>query len=184
MEGGRGMNLKALCAAGVIISMISPVGHTAFANSDAVSSHENKVFSTTSQAISTTGTSIFVDKTPSVSKKPDKEKPVFSAKAKSRLEKPVEYETGQLVTLPDGNNFYREGYRFVGWNTDPKAESGFFEIVMEKDTVLYAVWIKEKSNSTTESSLQYKETVFEESNSQYSHTGSATTESALSSIAY
>jgi len=166
-----------------MMSMLLPFGHTAFANSDVLSLQDGNGFSTTEQAISTTGSAIVLDKSPTGSKKP-----VFSANAKSELEKPIEYETGQLVTLPDGSNFYREGYRFVGWNTDPDADSGFFEIVMKDDTVLYAIWVKDIGKSTTESSLIYKEqkpSIVTESSLQYEHNnGSVSTEKVLSTIAY
>ena len=136
------MTKKKLLAAGLIITMMLPVGNTALANNNsACSSTETeicesfKLDSTTGSSIScesfksdsTTGSSISMDKKPGVSKEPEKNKPLFSAKAKSELEKPVQYETGEVVQLPDGSNFYREGYRFIGWNTEPDAEKGFFD---------------------------------------------------------
>ena len=77
--------------------------------------------------------------------------PTFSESAKKALETPVSYEIGQLVTLPDGSNLYREGYIFVGWNTDPAATEGFFEIVMQENTVLYAIWLPEKDSAPSAS---------------------------------
>ena len=149
------MKLKALCATGVIISMLVPFGSMAFANDDVISPLEKKNFSTESQAISTTDTAIFAENMPQISATSHTEKPIFSVKAKTELEKPARYIPGECVILPDGKNFYREGYRFIGWNTDPSADFGFFEIVMEEDTVLYAIWEKEKLESTTESSMKF-----------------------------
>ena len=170
------MTRKKLFAAGLIITMMLPVGNTALANDASDYFLSKAEISESFKQDATTGSIIVVDKKPSVSKEPVDKKPLFSAKAKSELEKPVEYETGQLVTLPDGNNFYREGYRFVGWNTTPDAETGFFEIVMEKDTVLYAIWVKEKQNTTTESSIRYEKN---ESNVNTDFKQDATTDSSI-----
>ena len=54
----------------------------------------------------------------------------------------VRIDCGKFVELPKGENLYKEGYRFAGWNTDPDAATGFFQYMMPgEDTKLYAVWI-------------------------------------------
>lgn len=56
-------------------------------------------------------------------------------------ETPVEITGGKLVELPAGDDLYKEGHVFIGWNTDPNATDGFFEYVMpNEDVTLYAIW--------------------------------------------
>lgn len=70
------------------------------------------------------------------------EVPDVTVNSEECYEEPVDIQPGKIVELPTGEDLYKEGFVFVGWNTDPNATEGFFVYEMpNEDVTLYAVWV-------------------------------------------
>lgn len=62
----------------------------------------------------------------------------------SEFENMITCELGEPCNLNKGteSNFYRAGYRLVGWSTSSSATSGSFSMTFTAKTTVYAVWSK------------------------------------------
>ena len=62
----------------------------------------------------------------------------------SEFEKMITCDLGEPCNLNKGteSNFYRAGYRLVGWSTSSSATSGSFSMTFTAKTTVYAVWSK------------------------------------------
>lgn len=62
----------------------------------------------------------------------------------SKFENRITCELGEPCNLNKGteSNFYRAGYRLVGWSTSSSATSGSFSMTFTAKTTVYAVWSK------------------------------------------
>ena len=67
----------------------------------------------------------------------------------SEFENRITCELGEPCNLNKGteSNFYRAGYRLVGWSTSSSATSGSFSMTFTAKTTVYAVWSKCASGS-------------------------------------
>ncbi|MDE7218158.1 MAG: InlB B-repeat-containing protein, partial [Oscillospiraceae bacterium] len=79
---------------------------------------------------------------------PEPEQVTLTYKDRGAVYSKKSHEKGTDVTIKDCTNT-RNGYKFLGWDTDPKAETVMYvagdEMTLREDTTLYAVWEKEES---------------------------------------
>lgn len=62
---------------------------------------------------------------------------------------------GTVITLPTSDGMSKENFKFVGWSTDSKAESGFAEYTVPDDNItLYAVWNEIKPELCEKSNIE------------------------------
>ena len=62
--------------------------------------------------------------------------------ASGEVPQPITNISGETYQLPDASGLTKENCIFIGWNTDPDADSGFTFLTLTEDIQLYAIWLE------------------------------------------